>query len=373
MSYSSEQRKVIRDILRAAKAEGANRTEQLAAFDTGIVEAGLTNPHGGDGSSIGWRQETASSYPNVDRMNVYEAARRFFRETDPLKNKLTPGALSQAVQRSAFPGRYAQHTKEAAKILAQFGGGGAAQLAQQASGGTDPKQLAAQMNAAINSGVKQQDPYEQYLETVKALNQAAQTGSTKSTDPTDPYGVMKQQTDLSSLVESNNKLMALAQQVSSSKQPSTKTQPATADTQVAGTGVQKSIKWAESHLGFNEHGTNNVPWLGVHGAAWCGYFATTAARKGGAAIPVMGYVPDIAAAAAAKRNGFSGWSNGTSGARAGDLAIIHTAAGAHGHVAYVVGVNKDGSINTIEGNWSDGVVRLKRRSEVTGIAHVNYR
>lgn len=117
----TEQARVVREILRAGRDQGANRTQLLAALDTAAVEANYRNPSGGDRDSSGWRQERASSYPGKNRMNVYEAATRFFQETRGQRGALRPGALAQAAQRSAFPGRYALHTKEAAQLLRQFG------------------------------------------------------------------------------------------------------------------------------------------------------------------------------------------------------------------------------------------------------------
>lgn len=137
-------------------------------------------------------------------------------------------------------------------------------------------------------------------------------------------------------------------------------------------GAAKAVAAAAGKVGVHEQGSNNVGFLGVRGQQWCGYFATWAARQGGAKVPSMGYVPDIWQSARAGRNGFSGWSSGTRGARPGDLAVIRTGAGAHGHVGIVVSVNRDGSVNTIEGNWSDQVGRVRRKGEITGIAHVRY-
>lgn len=125
MSLSRAQQNVVKTIIATGKRKGANRTQLLAALETARVEANYGNPVGGDGTSSGWRQETKSSYPSVDRRNVAGAASRFFDESKGKRNSLRPGALSQAVQRSAYPDRYAQHTKEAAALLRQFGGAAA--------------------------------------------------------------------------------------------------------------------------------------------------------------------------------------------------------------------------------------------------------
>lgn len=124
MALSGEQRRVISEILRAGRASGANRTQLLAALNTAAVEANYKNPNYGDRDSVGWRQERASSYPGKDRMNVYESAMRFFQETRGKRDSLRPGALAQSAQRSAFPGRYAEHTKTSAELLRAFGAAG---------------------------------------------------------------------------------------------------------------------------------------------------------------------------------------------------------------------------------------------------------
>lgn len=343
MALTGEQRRVIREIIRAGKATGANRTQLLAALNTGAVESTFRNLAGGDGTSVGWRQETASSYPNVNRRDVYAGAIRFFNETKAKRDSLTPGALAQSAQRSAFPGRYAQHTKESAGLLRQFG--------------------AAAKPAAPKAA--------------QAPQGASQTASSGSTDRKALLGdYLASRGNPDALINLAVSLRAADAQAQPAPVPTTpKAKPITRTPVPAGVpsgGAAKAVAAAASKVGVHEQGSNNVPFLGVRGQQWCGYFATWAARQGGAKVPSMGYVPDIAAAAAAKRSGFTGWTRGTRGARPGDLAVIRTSAGAHGHVGLVVSVNRDGSVNTIEGNWSDQVGRVRRKGEVTGIAHVAY-
>lgn len=115
----------------------------LAAYETALVESGMTNPAGGDGTSVGWRQETSSSYPNVDRMDVGGGARRFFQELKSTPQRGSIGRWAQAVQRSAYPDRYDQREADAAawvkkmlnlsKTRSDFAHGG---IASYANGGT---------------------------------------------------------------------------------------------------------------------------------------------------------------------------------------------------------------------------------------------
>lgn len=125
MALTSEQKHVLRTILDVAKQVGATPKERKAAVETALVEANLGNPAGGDGTSVGWRQETASSYPGKDRRDVRAAAKRFFAETRKVRNQYgSAGALSQAVQRSAYPGRYNERSGEAQQLLRKYGRGG---------------------------------------------------------------------------------------------------------------------------------------------------------------------------------------------------------------------------------------------------------
>lgn len=95
----------------------------LAAFETGITESSLRNLNYGDADSQGWRQERAQFYKNPT--NLGASVNRYFQETDSEKNNYrTPAALSQAVQRSAFPERYAQNKDEALRLLKATRGGG---------------------------------------------------------------------------------------------------------------------------------------------------------------------------------------------------------------------------------------------------------
>jgi murein DD-endopeptidase MepM/ murein hydrolase activator NlpD len=124
---SPEQQRVLSTILRVARRVHASPKERLAAVETGLVETHLRNLRYGDGSSLGWRQETSSSYPNVNRLNVAGAARRFFSETRSVRGKYgTAGALAQAVQRSAYPDRYQAARGQALEILRGAGGAGGA-------------------------------------------------------------------------------------------------------------------------------------------------------------------------------------------------------------------------------------------------------
>jgi murein DD-endopeptidase MepM/ murein hydrolase activator NlpD len=129
----------------------ANSKLMLSAMETGLVEAPIDsgksfgNPKGGDLTGVpgaptsrqssGWRQETVSAYPNVDRNNVTESAQRYFNEgkalmehktvgkagTGSYQDSWSAGELAQAIQGSAFPDRYDAVRSTAEALLSKIG------------------------------------------------------------------------------------------------------------------------------------------------------------------------------------------------------------------------------------------------------------
>jgi TP901 family phage tail tape measure protein len=98
---------------------------QLIGIATAIVESGLRNLSGGDRDSVGLFQQRGPWGSFAARHNPRTAASMFFhggrggqRGLDDINWKnMSPGAAAQAVQVSAFPGRYAQQMAHAAAIL----------------------------------------------------------------------------------------------------------------------------------------------------------------------------------------------------------------------------------------------------------------
>lgn len=133
MAYTSEQQRIARIALGEVRrrAGGLNpstqRTLQLALLDAGIVESGLRNVNYGDRDSQGFLQQRPSmGWGSVAQVrDPRHATNKFLDAAIPLakSGKYAPGQLAQAVQRSGFPGRYAQHTGESANLIRTFGGG----------------------------------------------------------------------------------------------------------------------------------------------------------------------------------------------------------------------------------------------------------
>lgn len=116
---TAEQAKVLTTIVTTGKKLGATPKEILSAVETGLVEANLTNPTGGDGTSAGWRQEIDTYGSVAERTNVPAAATRYFNETAAAGRGrgMTAGQLAQSVQRSAYPERYDERRSEAKSLL----------------------------------------------------------------------------------------------------------------------------------------------------------------------------------------------------------------------------------------------------------------
>ena len=106
-------------IYRVGRAMGIPAAGIRIAIATAIVESVLRNLNHGDRDSLGLFQQRASWGSAADRTNPEKAARLFYNALKrvPGWQTMTLGAAAQAVQRSAFPERYAQHAAEADRIL----------------------------------------------------------------------------------------------------------------------------------------------------------------------------------------------------------------------------------------------------------------
>lgn len=120
-NLNRSQRAIANEIIRVGRSMGASRKELKAAIETGLVESNLQNLPGGDGTSVGWRQEIDTYGSKAKRMNVAGGARRFFSETKAIDDEgMSAGQVAATVQRPAaqYRGRYDQRSKEAEAILA---------------------------------------------------------------------------------------------------------------------------------------------------------------------------------------------------------------------------------------------------------------
>lgn len=123
-------RRIAAELVRVGEAMGAPRIAIKAALEAGIVESNLTNikrgpGRSGDRDSAGVLQQRPSqgwgTYKQVT--NVRYAARQFYKRAIPIAGKYKrAGDLAQAVQRSAYPGRYHEVRHEAGRLLRSLRG-----------------------------------------------------------------------------------------------------------------------------------------------------------------------------------------------------------------------------------------------------------
>lgn len=117
---TGEQRRIARVFIEEGLRVGAPRKYMKAILEAGLVESGLRNLPGGMDDSAGPLQQRPSQGwgTRTQVRNPRRAARKFYavaRRVD--RPGMSAGRLAQAVQRSAFPGRYARRSGEAGRIL----------------------------------------------------------------------------------------------------------------------------------------------------------------------------------------------------------------------------------------------------------------
>lgn len=128
---SASQMRIASTIADVGRSMG--RKAQLIGIITGLVESRLTNVNFGDRDSLGVFQQRAPWGPASVRRNVAQSAHMFFhggrggqRGLDDIRGwqGMAPGRAAQAVQVSAFPGRYATQIPLGNAILGALSRGG---------------------------------------------------------------------------------------------------------------------------------------------------------------------------------------------------------------------------------------------------------
>lgn len=115
-----EQRAVLNEALNEAQRFGATHKETKALVEALIVESGIRNLPYGDADSVGALQQRPSTgWKHAS--NVRLAVRDFLKAARGVHGASSSGALAQAVQRSAFPGRYMAHAGEAERLISSPG------------------------------------------------------------------------------------------------------------------------------------------------------------------------------------------------------------------------------------------------------------
>lgn len=120
---NDEQRENIRLVLEKGKELGVSDKVATAAVATVIVESTAHNYPGGDLDSVGLFQQRDSWGSFDERHDPKTAAGKFYERATNYANahpEVSVGDLSQKVQVSAYPDRYAEHEAEAAAAVAAF-------------------------------------------------------------------------------------------------------------------------------------------------------------------------------------------------------------------------------------------------------------
>lgn len=125
--------RIIRNV---GRRRNVNRRGIITAIATGLVESNLKNHNGGDRDSVGVFQQRRNWGSRKSRRNVRKAAKRFYvggsakpdgysepgykdlsRKLRRKKSARAIGRSAQAVQGSAYPGRYKNEVDRARAIL----------------------------------------------------------------------------------------------------------------------------------------------------------------------------------------------------------------------------------------------------------------
>lgn len=135
--------------------------------------------------------------------------------------------------------------------------------------------------------------------------------------------------------------------------------------------VTKFGDWYAKQVGSNVYRT----------AQWCAIFISYVASSAGASkiIPLHAYTPSGVNWFKAQKR----WHNGLAGVRAGDIVYFNFGSlGRVSHIGIVESVNRDGSVNTIEGNTSSTAAgdqrnsgtcaRKRRKAYIVGYGRPNY-
>lgn len=140
------------------------------------------------------------------------------------------------------------------------------------------------------------------------------------------------------------------------------------------TTVKDILDRARQEIGQRETAGNRTrygEWYGMNGQPWCAIFVSWVFYHEGLPLPFttrkgFAYTPS----GVAKFRQLKQWHS--SNPKSGDVVFFNFGGGRVNHVGIVESVNGDGSITTIEGNTSDMVKRMKRRSSIAGYGRPQY-
>ncbi|MFW0797748.1 type VII secretion target [Gordonia sp. CPCC 205515] len=143
-SNSLTREQVARIIIDRGHKMGMSDDEIKSAIATGIVESNLQNITYGDRDSVGVFQQRDFAPWTVNgrnRTNVDDAATSYYEQLKGTSG--SPGDRAQAVQRSAFPDRYAERMGEASQLFSSLNTSGPVAATAQTTAPADGTQVKA--------------------------------------------------------------------------------------------------------------------------------------------------------------------------------------------------------------------------------------
>lgn len=139
MGINPEQAKNVQRALRVAKRMGASPRETKALVAAMAVESNYRHLNYGDRDSVGVLQQRPSQGWGPAGESVETDVAQFLRAAQRAnKGGGSAGQLAQAVQRSAFPGRYDQRGGEAEQLIRRYSRSGVSGGSGGGSGGNRP-------------------------------------------------------------------------------------------------------------------------------------------------------------------------------------------------------------------------------------------
>lgn len=225
MGLSTEQRRNVRRVIQRAKRKGASPRELKAAVTAAAVESNYRHLSYGDRDSVGILQQRPSQGWGPAGESIERDVDQFLAQARKVNRagfKGSAGQLAQAVQRSAFPGRYDERGSEADRLIRQFGG-----KVSPSGGGSPQKSSGGRVVArttttpGVDNSALRQSLKLDYLQNrgkpgalislATGLQEAKDTPATKKTSY-DIQGGEKQSQQPASSSSSGNRLVETAKQ-----------------------------------------------------------------------------------------------------------------------------------------------------------------
>lgn len=366
---TSEQQRVVGTARARARRFGASPRETKALILALGVESNYRNLPYGDRDSEGALQQRPSQNWGPASESLETDVDQFLRAARKANTGGgSAGQLAQRVQRSAFPDRYDARSSEADALLRGMprASGARAAVAPRSSTPAAEQSAGQQLTTMLIEPPEPQVPRPsmglaapEFAAGPKLAGGMALAGGSPAESPgqrlTRALGEVAQLPGMETPATPDG--AAEPVRTGSSGAPA------------GGGGAGAAVNFARSRIGqYTESaGSNRGQQLdqlqarfGMKGQPWCAMFTSVAVTRGGA--PKVGRTASVAVVRQQALQGGGGYERGLKKtARAGDLMLF-----ANDHIGLVESVNRDGSVNTIEGNTGKGRVERRRRAAGSG-------